>query len=244
MTKFVEHKPRDASTTNLLIKNLMILKDLLSKLNSDNLSHLSIDKDLLIIKFQKIIISSLDIFEIYFKGQPKKLTIVSKLGRQLTFELRRIFRFDCGNSRVESEGFSKIEVKQTIHLLKSIKLTIVKLKYTHKKIRASLGPRENGQVFRNSEVERKNQFREQINDGLKTLGSSIFRPNTFYESRNGAKIERDRKLNFADFYNMNLLKENEISIEIASPKKKVKTDNLVANIFERSVSNKYDSKRQ
>lgn len=157
---------------------------------SENLRLLTIDMELLASNLQKIITSCLETILPKFLKRPKVLETLSKLYNQFSHELARISKFN----RVLNVGsnFSTSQsVKQTIYLLKSIKVVISKLKLARQRSLTRFGSGVSSRGFAEEIEDEKASLNQRIEHGIELMKSPFANFDTFPGFQYGAKKGRE-----------------------------------------------------
>lgn len=169
-----------------ILKNLAVLKNLFSMLEAEHLRLLTIDIPLLSANLRHIVAACLETVLPRFLRQPGKLALLSKLHRQFHLELARFSGFTrpAEPRAPEPDGSA---IKQTICLLKSIKLVIGKLKLARRRGARAAGEAQaeggaGGQLDREqAALDRK------VRRGIELMGSGLPTRDTFSGPEYGAK---------------------------------------------------------
>jgi hypothetical protein len=214
-----------------VLKNLTILKNNFTMLIPAYLQNLTIDVELLVSNLQNIITSSFEMILPEFLNQPKILKNISKLSKQLDFELSRItnYRFDSNKNDL---SMNNNLLKQTIDKLKNIKMIVNKLKTAYREYKKKSISSRNTRLFKENTFLNENEKFNQIQRGIELMKCASKNFNTFSENEYGAKNNPQDIKKGNSNYNMNIL------ANIAESKKNSETN---MNFIERIDSEKINS---
>ena len=179
-----------------------MLKNLFAMLISENLQLLTIDIGLLASNLRNIITSCLGTILPKFLSRPRRLETLSKLYRQFSHELARISKFSRRAGAGSGPGDSD-SVKQTIYLLKSIKLVVGKLKLARQRAAGRPETRAGcGGVGREVE-DKRTALDRRIARGIELMRAPFGGGDTFPKVQYGAKKSQNYINNGDANYNMN-----------------------------------------